>query len=303
MNKILLPLCAVFSLTQVQADLKSKLGNSYVKAANTLLFFTSENIISSGSYTFENDDEKLKTTFLPVTYHFDNGSNFYNFYINGSAGYSKYRERNITFRDSLDGIDIKTYALKVGGGVRFNFTKDIDMMMGISYIYSKVNSDYNTAQPLEKTDAVDRAVDYVFNSSNTFNTIEYFTSLGYQPTINEYKPYIRGDVRYFDTNIDDPFSSISDVSSTISKLNVGVLTPAITSIEGLPLKLEFYASNVFVSGDMSDALGSSSFYVLGSTVHLGTTTLNDWVSDVSFDVNIVRGDTIDGFNFGFGLSF
>jgi len=81
------------------------------------------------------------------------------------------------------------------------------------------------------------------------------------------------------------------------------VTPVVTSIEGLPLKLEFYASNVFISGDMREALDTNSFYVLGTTFHLGTTTLNEWVSEVSFDVNIVRGDNLDGFNFGFGLSF
>jgi hypothetical protein len=166
-----------------------------------------------------------------------------------------------------------------------------------------VNSDYNTATPLSSSDPVDRALDYVFNSNNDFDTFEAFTSIGYHPTINEYKPYIRGDIRYFDTKINDTFATISDTTSTISKLKVGLITPPVISIDGLPLKLEFYASDVFISGDMKDALDTDNFYVLGTTFHLGTTTLNKWVSDVSFDVNIVRGDNIDGFNFGFGLSF
>ena len=301
-KKILIPLCAIFMLTQAQADLKNDFENIYVKAANTLLFFTSENIISSGSYEFGSSDKTLKTTFLPFTYQFKNDSDFYNFYVNGSIGYSKYKEKNIDFRGSLDEIDTKTYALKVGGGVRFNILKDTDMLLGGSYIYSKVNSDYNTPLPLGNN-PIERALDYVFNSSNTFDTFEWFTSIGYHPTINEYKPYVRGDIRYFDTKINDSFATISDTASTISKLKVGVITPPVASIEGLPLKLEFYASDVFIYGDMKDALESNNFYVLGSTFHLGTTTLNKWVSDVSFDVNIVRSDNFDGFNFGFGLSF
>ena len=303
MKKILLPIGTMFLLTQAQADLKSEFENVYVKAANTLLFFTSENIISSGSYEFGNDDSTLKTTFFPVTHHFESNSDFYNFYLNGSIGYSKYRETNVDVnRESLDTIKIKTYTFKLGGGVRLNILKDTDMMLGGSYIYSKVNGDYITEKPLT-TNPVDRALDYVFNSNNTFNTYELFTSVGYHPMINEYKPYIRGDIRYFDTEINDPFATISDTSSTISKLKVGVITPSVISIESLPLKLEFYASDVFISGDMREALDTNNFYVLGTTLHLGTTTLNDWVSDVSFDVNIVRGDNLDGFNFGFGLSF
>jgi hypothetical protein len=84
---------------------------------------------------------------------------------------------------------------------------------------------------------------------------------------------------------------------------VGVITPPVTAIVGLPLKLEFYASEVFISGDMNEAMDTDNFFVAGTTFHLGTTTLNDWVSEVSFDVNIVRGDNLDGFNWGFGFSF
>ena len=82
-----------------------------------------------------------------------------------------------------------------------------------------------------------------------------------------------------------------------------MITPPVTTIKGLPLKLEFYASDVILNGDMKNALDTDNFYVLGTTFHLGTATLNEYVSDVSFDINMVRGDNLDGFNFGFGFSF
>lgn len=98
----LLPLLSTLIFTQVQADeLKSAVEDIYLKAANTLLFFTSENIISSGSYEFGSDDSTLDTHFFPLTYHFKNDSDFYNFYVNGSVGYSKYKEKNIDLRGSI----------------------------------------------------------------------------------------------------------------------------------------------------------------------------------------------------------
>ena len=297
----LLPLLSTLILSQGHADITNELENSYVKGVNTILFFTSEDIISSGSYEFFNEDETLDTHFFPLTYHFESDSDFYNFYVNGSIGYSKYKEKNLAYAG--DEVKIKTYALKLGGGVRMNILEDTDMMVGASYIYSKVNSDYRTPQPLSSSDPVDRAIDYVFNSDNDYNTFEFVTSLGYHPTINEYEPYIRGDIRYFDTKIDDQYATITDTSAVISKLKIGVITPPVTSIVGLPLKLEFYASEVFVGGDMDDTLETDNFFVAGTTFHLGTTTLNDWVSEVSFDVNIVRGDNLDGFNWGFGFKF
>ncbi len=302
---VLLPLLSGVILSAIHAEdtFRTEVENVYLKAANTLLFFTSENIISSGSYTFSNDDQKLRTYFFPMTHHFKSNSDFYNFYVDGSVGYSKYEETNILFRGSVDDLDIRTYALKLGGGIRMNLWQDTDMMIGGAYIYSKANSDYHTPNPLVPTDSVDRTLDYVFNSSNSFDTYEFYSSIGYHPSINGYDPYLRADLRYFDTSIDDPYATISDISSTVSKLKAGVITPAVAKIADLPLRLEFYAWDVLLSGDMKEALDMRSFYVFGTTFHLGTATLNDWVSDVSFDVNIVTGDNIDGFNFGFGFAF
>ena len=299
----LLPLISAFMLSSAQADLLNEAENAYVRGVNSILFFTSEDIISSGSYEFGSKDDTLDTTFLPLTHHFESDSEFYNFYVNGSVGYSKYREKYIDIRDASDEIRIKTYALKLGGGIRMNIAEDVDMMLGASYIYSKVNSDYRTMKPLETSDPLDRVIDHVFRSDHDYNTYEFVTGLGYHPTINEYEPYIRGDVRYFDTKIDDNFATITDTTALISKLKVGVITPEVISIAGLPLKLEFYASDVFIGGDMDDTLDTDNFYVLGTTFHLGTTSLIKQVSEVSFDINIVRGDNLDGFNFGFGMSF
>jgi len=305
---ILLPLLSALMLPQANAgvDPTPLFEDAYLKAANTLLFFTSENIISSGSYEFGSSEQTLDTLFFPMIHHFESDSDFYNFFVNGSIGYSKYQENNIDIRNNgeLDELDVKTYALKLGGGIRMNIFKDGDMMIGGSYIYSKVKSNYMASIPLDTTnDFIDAAINNVFNSNKSFDTYELFTSVGYHPTINEYKPYFNADIRYFDTKIDDPYATISDTASTISKLKLGVVTPPVMSIKDLPLKLEFYASDVLLWGDMKDALESDNFYVLGTTFHLGTSTLSNWISEVSFDINVVKGDNFDGFNFGFGFDF
>ncbi len=302
-KQILLPLLSTLIISQVHADLVNEAKNLYIQGVNSILFFTSEDIISSGSYEFANEDETLDTYFFPLTHHFESDSDFYNFYVNGSIGYSKFQEKNIDIRNSLDDIKMRTYALKLGGGVRMNVLKDTDFMIGASYIYSKVESEYYTSKPLNSSNSLDRSIDYVFNSKDDYNTLEFVTSLGYHPTINEYEPYIIGDVRYFDTKIDDTYATITNTTAVISKLKVGVVTPVVTSVMSLPLKLEFYASEVFIGGDMDDAMDVDDFYVLGTTFHLGTSTLVDWVGEVSFDMNIVKGDNLDGFNWGFGFSF
>ena len=126
---MLLSLLSTLMISSSYADFKSDLADTYAEGVNAILFFTSEDIISSGSYTFDNSDTTLDTHFIPFTYHFKSDSDFYNFYANGSIGFSKFREENIDFgRGSADdAVKMTTYALKVGAGVRLNLFEDIDM--------------------------------------------------------------------------------------------------------------------------------------------------------------------------------
>jgi hypothetical protein len=275
------------------ADTRSALADTYAKGVNAILFFTSEDVISSGHYSFDNSDTTLNTHFIPFTYQFDSESDFYNFYANGSIGFSKYKEP----LSATEELDITTYAVKVGGGVRFKIAEDADLMTGVSYLYSRSDSTFKSDKVL--TDDIKE----ILNSSRTHHTYELSSSIGYHPTFHGYQPYARAGIRYFKTDIDTPYTTISETTSTLTKLKIGVITPPVTTLYGLPLKLEFYASEVFLAGDMDDVLGFDHFFMAGTTAHLGTSSLVSWVDEVTFDVNVVKGENFDGFNFGFGLSF
>ena len=290
MKKLILLLTLTVSLSY--ASPANDFTATYAKGVNAVLFFTSEDMINSGYYTFDDSDSTLATHFFPFTYQFKSDSNFYNFYVNGSIGFSDYRE-NI----ADDSLEIKSYAFKVGGGVRLNIFEDTDMMVGAAYIYSKVDSDFSTSL----SSFLD--IDEILNSSKVHDTYELSASIGYHPIINEYQPYVRAGVRYLTTNIDSERRTVSDTTSVITKLKAGVITPAVTTIYGLPLKLEFYASEIFLAGDMHDILGINNFFVLGTKVHLASPLNIDYIKEVTLDINMAKGNTFDGFNFGLGVSF
>ena len=67
---ILLPLLSALMLPQANAgvDPTPLFEDAYLKAANTLLFFTSENIISSGSYEFGSSEQTLDTLLFPMSF-------------------------------------------------------------------------------------------------------------------------------------------------------------------------------------------------------------------------------------------
>jgi len=286
-------LTTTLSTTALHADTKSDLADVYAKGINAILFFTSEDVISSGHYSFDTSDTTLDTHFIPFTHQFDSDSDFYNFYANGSIGFSKYKE----LLSPTDKLNITTYALKAGGGIRLKIAQDTDMMVGAAYLYSYSDSTFKSSPPLTGD------LKAILNGTKTHHTYELSSSVGYHPTVNGYQPYARAGIRYFKTDIDSPYATISKTTSTLGKFKVGVITPPLTTLYGLPLKLEFYTSAVFLGGDMDDVLGFDHFFTAGTTAHLGTSSLISWVDEVTFDVNIVKGENFDGLNFGFGLSF
>ena len=134
---------------------------------------------------------------------------------------------------------------------------------------------------------------YILNSDETHHTYELSTSIGYHPTINEYQSYVRAGIRHFSTNVDTEYATISDTTSLITKLKAGVITPPVTTIYGLPLKLEFYALEIFLAGDMDDVLDIDNFFVVGTTAHLSASSIVSWIDDDSFNVKMLRGDNFD----------
>jgi len=289
----LLIVSLLLAVTGLYADSRSNLANTYAKGVNAILFFTSEDVISSGHYSFDNSGITLDTHFIPYTYQFESPSSFYNFYANGSIGFSKYEEP----LSPTETLDITTYAVKIGGGVRLKPTEEIDLMSGISYLYSCADSTFKTDKVLTED------LEKILNGSRIHHTYEFSSSIGYHPAINSYHPYARVGFRYFKTDVDTPYASITNTTSTLTKLKVGMITPAVTTLYDLPLKIEFYASEVWLAGDMDNVLGFDHFFVAGTTAHLETLTLTHWIGEITFDINLVKGENFDGFNVGFGLSF
>jgi len=286
------------------AGFGNDIADKHAKESIAITLLTSENIISSGHYTFGDLDMSLDTHFIPFTYQFDSSSNLFNFYATGSAGFSKYRDENQNLgRGTLDTSKIFTYAVKAGGGIRVSLSNESDLMFGGAYTYSKSDTDFISSKVLNKSKPNDKVIDEILNGDEAHHTYELSTSIEYRPTMESYQPYLTADIRYFYTKIDTPYTTLSKSTSIISKLKAGIFTPMLTQIYDLPFKMEFYTSAVFLSGDIDDSIGNSYFLVAGTTAHLGTRAIVSWVDEVTFDVNIVKGKNMTGLNFGLGLSF
>ncbi len=300
------------------ADFKDDLAKEYARGVNAILFFTSEDIISSGHYTFDALDATLESYFFPFKFAFKSDCDDYNYFLNGSIGFSDYNKNNIDFnRDTKDSFSLRTYALKLGGGTRFNTSPDTHINLGAAYIYSNVSGSYKTAIPLDTDDPSDKAIQEILGSDQNHHTFEVSSAFKYHPVIQNYKPYVSLGVRHIRTKVDDSYVRIPDIKSSISKLSMGVITPPVTEVFGMPLRLEPYASYIYLAGDIDNALDIDSFYVVGTTLRFGSYALTcwvedvaklkrdsmNWVKDLTLDMSLIKGDNFDGFNIGLGVRF
>jgi hypothetical protein len=316
MKKISLVFLLLFS--DSNADFKNDLADRYARGLNAILFFTSEDIISSGHYKFDAFDGTLDSHFIPFSYNFKDVCDEYNYYLNGSVGFSNYKETNIDLnRGVKDAIKLRTYALKLGGGIRYNTSLNTDIKLGTAYIYSHARGDLKTSKPLDISNPDDKAINEIFNSSQNHHTLEFSSTFEYHPIINNYKPYASIGVRHFTTRVDDTYTDITNIRSVISKLKVGLVTPPITEVFGLPLRLEPYASAIYLAKDVDDTLDLNKFFVLGTTFRFGSYPFTCWVEDiaslkrdsiswvkeVTLDVNLVKGHNFEGINIGLGVKF
>ena len=316
MKKVILLL--TFLYLPNYANFKSDLADQYTKGLNAILFFTSEDIVSSGHYDFDAFDATLDSTFFPFTHNFKDVCDEYNYYINGSIGFSNYNEKNIRLnRGSNDAIKLRTYTLKLGGGIRYNTSLNTDIKLGAAYIYSHARGDFKTSKPLDSSNPDDKAIADIFNTQQNHHTFEVSSAFEYHPVVHNYKPYASIGIRHYTTRVDDTYTDITNIKSVISKLKVGVVTPPITDLFGLPLRLEPYASAIHLAGDVDDTLNFNKFFVLGTTFRLGSYALTCWIEDltslkrdsiswvkeVTLDVNAVKGHNFKGFNIGLGVKF
>ncbi len=277
-------ICVLLS-TQASGD------EIYTKGIGTSLLFSMDESLNAGWYNFNEDDRSIFSAIIPFTYHFDSDSDVYNFFATGSIGFQDYEEKNL---EDINTIDMTNYTFSLGGGVRINLTEDSDIMMGASYLYSRIKSDVASPAILSNP---------LYNQTETFGSYLLSSSIGYHPTINNYKPYVRAGLDYYSTDTDGKIDSMSDIGTTITKIKAGVITPTLTSIASYPVNAEPYLSFVNISNDMSDITGVDHFFTVGNSFYMESPLGIDWISKISFDTSYTKGNNFDGFNIGIGLKF
>ena len=322
MHKIVLWLYFIFLGTALSANDVDELKKVALSNVNALIILTSQDMLSSGRYTFSDpessNDTSMRLYNLPLYYHFDPLFYGFNFFVNGSLGYSEF-DADIEFDPTLpsDHMTYQTTALRLGGGVRYKSDYGIKVLGGFDYIYSYINNsyDYNSAysqanyQPL---------LDEAFaNQKSHAYTYELFFKVGYFPTWAEWKPYVEWSNNYFDTKSSlDTKELLSFKSTSVgTTLKLGFETPQFIHIYKTGISTEFFIAGNAFAGDVRDTLGFDGYGSAAVLLHLYLYSgfygavdeelghIPSLLNRIDFMVESVDGDGISGYNIGLSAGF
>jgi len=297
---------------------KQSIIQTHVRSLNTILFFASEDIISSGHFRFKTFHTTLDNYFFPFSFPFKSDNESYDYYLNGSIGFSKYIQKNMhLFQNIKDKYRLYNYAFKLGGGLQYHTSTSSDLKLGASYIYSYLHGNYSTQTPIDISSSETKMIHTLLNKNKHYHTFEISSAYSYHPIFYDYNPYLTVSSRHFSTHLNQTITSKSVIKSTIAQLKMGLITPPISEIFGLSLTLEPYASLLHAFGDIDNTLDLKTVYILGNTFRLNAYPMTCWVEDftllkrnsmnwireITFDINVVKGHNFKGFNVGLGIKF
>lgn len=293
----------IFVLNGYAKTVEEILQETHLANINTILIFTSQDSISSGTYHFTKVGISMDIYHLPFTYHFKSNKN-YNYFLVGNVGYS----RTYLSNDSvpLDSIvfdynsEIKTYTAGIGGGIRYNITKDFAVLTGMELIYSRSGSSIKTSNTNITSSAKN-----LFNKNYTDNfTYKFFTLAEYQTEICDFKPYASLGYRLYQTksslNVDSARTFTTQSSATT--LTLGIETPMLYKNNVNYLTLEGYFNTNYIGGDVAKTVKFDSYETVGFFTYWYTPDQPKSIKRFFIDMNTVRSKGLEGYNVGVGFS-
>jgi hypothetical protein len=299
----------LFSIRCAADEFVDLLKKVYQININSLMIFTSQDMLSSGRYKF--GDDVMHITNFPFIYHFKPYNRYFNFYVNGSAGYSK-KDHPVDLNKVFgveglpdDYVKYDTYALKIGGGIHVTAGWDIEMLFGASIIYTHIKNRYDYNSPESET-VLKPIFDNAFaNQHNDNFSYELFMQYGYFPNFHDWRPFVLLEYHYFDTKSDFSIESLGNykTQSSTAKLKAGVRTPDFATIYNVPLGAGMYTEGNALRGDLDTILGFSSYGAIGLSIYVGTKFYTDLIDEFSIEYSEIDGDGISGHNIGVGFDF
>ena len=290
-------------LTASSANAGPEVGQ-YKRLISTSIFSANNLYLQTGWYDMDGgktgDDPEMNNANFVGSYYFGEIGDTWRPFVLGGFGFSKIEQNNINFGSGNLG-DIKldsTYA-KLGGGINYNPTQNIGLVLGASGLWMSTDGDYAGS---------DTAMGKYFGHDSDTAIYDIFGTVNLHTEFNGYKPYAEVTLHYLNIDYDFDFSNVSGWNTDIT---AGVFTPTLTTWMDLPVRAQFFAAANFLDNDLSDITlfdnayhaGVSLLWKVGPMIPIinnafkdtelafnlqGTTGDNDlkgWKASVSFNIS------------------
>ncbi len=245
-------------------------GTDTTTTAHRLLYLGGEDTLSSGGYAL-GDGQKAGVLFFPFSYELS-PDDVTSLYLSASPGYGAAKYNG--------GAWMKLYSLKLGGGLRYSPGVNSSLRIGGTYQLA----------------AFDPA------SGITGKGYDVTAAYDYRPWYGEWNPYITTELRYYSTSITHK-NTTDTTHSQSAKAQIGLVTPTLAHPFGLPMRFEIYGGGIYLHGDLPRILQTHYFTYAGAKAYLQSPILPDYISDITFSVQAVRGENLKGFSMGVGVTF
>lgn len=261
-------------------------------------------MLTSGSYSFKGGGD-LSLCNFPIYHHFDPFWGKFNFFANGSIGYSKIKKDLDVGFEHPDHMEYQTVPMRFGGGICYLNRYDISILGGANIIYSYIKNiyDYNSEETMNLIKPI---FDQAFaNQSSKAYTYEAFWKIGYYPKWNEWKPYCEFINNYFQSTAKVNLNTISDFKSTSAGaiMKIGFETPNFIHLNKMDISTEFYIAHNTFDGDVRDTLGFEEYLSTAMLIHLYFNDILPLLNRIDFMIEKSKGGGLDGYNIGIGTGF
>ena len=305
--KILLILLLAINIYAKTSEKEGTAEKVYIANINTMLIFTSEAGLSSGKYRFTKANFKMETYNLPFIYHFKPFYEKMNWFMNGGIGYSitkldtKTTVNNFGNDITLDHDNkLQTYALGIGGGLRYKSDIGIDYLLGLGIIYSRVGTSITPDDDV--SDAIGDFFDKEYNNNYSYRLL---LEAQYNGEYKDYKPYIKASYKWYQTESSFSITALSGFSSQsdIMSLETGFETPELFSYQGNNLTLEPYIKLNYLHGDVTSVVKFERFLNTGILAYWNTPNNPSWIERFYVEASTIKAEGLEGYNLGLGFSF
>ena len=294
---LLFCISTLFAETSQEIVQKTNLAN-----INSILIFTSQDAISSGTYNFTSIGATMDIYHIPFIYQF-NSKKDYNFFILGNVGYSRsYISNDADYNGTLlnYNTDLRTYTAGIGGGIRYKITSSASLLGGMEFIYSR--SGYSIKTP---HDSVNAAFNNLFAGNDNENiTYKFFTLYEYRPQIYDFKPYFTFGYKLYQTKASINYDSLKSFTtqSSVTTATIGVESPKLYRFDEDYVTLESYFNNNYLGGDIQKSVLFDNYATLGIIGYLYTPTTPSFAKRFFIELSTVRSRGLEGYNAGVGFS-